>query len=69
MITRKQALQIIANIESCNGYKETDGKNWLGPRLHELRLFIDGLPIGVVSTPETQPDSVAKIAGSYPYNR
>lgn len=35
-----QALQTLKNIVDSTGYRETDGDNWLGPRLFELHDFI-----------------------------
>ncbi len=39
-MTKEQALNTIQNIYDCNGYRETDGNNWLGARLYALEQFI-----------------------------
>lgn len=44
MVNRHRALRIIENIFNCQGYAETGGDQWLGPRLMQLRDFIEALP-------------------------
>jgi len=36
----QRRIQIIDNIFDCDGYKETNGNVWLGPRLMEVRNFL-----------------------------
>lgn len=45
-MTKYQALNTLDAILTCNGYKETAGDNWLGPRLMALRDYIVALPDG-----------------------
>lgn len=41
-MTKQQALNTINNIIESQGYRETNGDAWLGPRLEQLREYIQG---------------------------
>ena len=43
-MTKQQALNTIENIIESQGYRETQGDQWLGPRLSQIQEFIESLP-------------------------